>query len=149
MATYTLGTTNFAKPVGKFDSQVYVASTSGLVAGMRLFADRELMSVTSLAGFANLVNVRRGVDGTAAERHGTEVTVYSGAADQFYRQDPEGQPRTDLLVTPWINVRTGDVWFAQGDQFANGQRWWQKQTTTYGFGALGERLTTQTPTSST
>ena len=147
-ATYTLLETTFAAPVGKVDSQVKVASTSGLAAGSRLFADRELMQVVSL-DVSTLVNVRRGVDGTAAEAHGTDVTVYKGAADQFFSFDPQGRPREDLLVSPHINVRTGDVWYAQGDGAASGQRWWQKQSIGHDVGPLGVRLTTPDVSSST
>jgi len=147
-ATYTLGTTTFAAPVGKFDTQVKVASTSGLTPGMRLFADRELMRVVSL-GVSTLVNVQRGVDSTQAERHGTEVTVYSGSGEQFFDYDPVGQPRPDLLVSPHINIKTGDVWFAQGDGTVEGQRWWEKQTVTHSVGDLGVREVSLSPTSST
>lgn len=140
-ATYTLSTTTFAAPVGKFDSQVKVASTSGLAAGSRLFADQELMQVVSL-GVSTLVNVRRGIDGTASQSHGTEVVVYKGAADQFYSFDPQGRPREDLLVSPHINIRTGAVWFAQGDGTPAGQRWWQKQSIGHGVGPLGVRTST-------
>lgn len=144
----TLSTTSFSAPVGKFDSQVKVASTSGLTPGMRLFADRELMQVVSL-DVSTLVNVRRGIDGTSAERHGTDVTVYTGTGDQFYAHDPVGRPREDLLVSPHINIRTGDVWFAQGDGTATGERWWQKQSIGHGVGPLGVRTTTPDITSST
>ena len=147
-ATYVLSTTTFAAPVGKFDPQVKVASTSGLAAGSRLFSDRELMQVVSL-GVSTLVNVRRGVDGTASDSHGTDVTVYKGEADQFFSFDPQGRPREDLLVSPHINVRTGDVWFAQGDGSADGQRWWQKQSIGHDVGPLGVRTTTPDVSSST
>lgn len=147
-ATYTLSTTVFSVPVGKSDTQVKLASTSGLTPGMRLFADRELMRVVSL-GVSSLVNVQRGVDGTQAERHGTEVTVYTGSGEQFFTYDPTGQPRPDLLVSPHINIRTGDVWFAQGDGAVNGRRWWQKQTIDHTVGDLGVIQVTPTPTSST
>ncbi len=149
-ATVTLSTTTFAVPVKKSDAQVKVASTSGLTPGMRLFVDRELMRVVSL-GVSSLVNVLRGVDGTAAEQHGTDATVYIGAGDQFYSYDPTGAPLDAVLVSPWINIRTGDVFFASGDADPAGlqSRWWQKQTTTRGIGPLGVRTTTFDPTSST
>lgn len=150
-ATYTLSTTTFASPVGKFDRQVKVASTSGLSAGMRLFSDRELMSVESLPGYANLVEVRRGVDGTAAQRHGTDATVYTGTPDKFFSFDPQGMPHEAVLVSPHINVLTGDVWFADGDTAPVGfeQRWWHKQVVARGVGPLGVRTTTPDITSST
>lgn len=146
-ATYTLSTTTFAAPVSASDSQVKLASTSGLTPGMSLFVDRELMSVVSL-GVSSLVNVKRGVSGTYAQRHGTDATVYTGAAEQFYSFDPSGAPLEALLVSPWINVRTGDIWFAAGDGAPAGleQRWWQKQSIGHGTGALGVRTTTPDPT---
>ena len=79
-ATYTLSSTNFVVPVGKFDTQVKVASTSGLTPGSRLFADRELMQVVSL-DVSTLVNVRRGVDGTLAERHGEVLKAMLSTRD--------------------------------------------------------------------
>jgi hypothetical protein len=145
-ATYTLASTTFATPVGVSDTQVKVASTSGLAAGMRLYADRELMQVVSL-GVSSLVNVRRGVDGTTAQAHGTEVLVYMGTADQFFTHDPQGQPPFPLLVSPHINVSNGLVWFAQGDQLS--PRYWMPQTVTHSVGPLGVVVTTYSPTSST
>jgi hypothetical protein len=77
--------------------------------------------------------------------------VYIARADQLYSTDPYGRPPEAIPVSPWINVRTGDVFFAQGDTLPVGQgdRWWQKQTTTREAGALGVRVTTVTPESST
>lgn len=149
-ATYTLGQTTFSAPVGKSDIKVRVASTSGIVTGMRLWVDRELMSVTSL-DVSTLVNVRRGVDGTLATAHDTASPVYVGTGEQFSETDPQGWPSEATLVSPHINIRTGDVWFAQGDVMPTGQerRWWQKQSTTYSIGALGARRETSDPTSST
>ena len=149
-ATYTLASTNFAAPVAKDATQVYVASKSGLAAGMRLYSDRECMAVVSLHSSANLVNVRRGVDSTRAQEHGTDVTVWVATPDQLYDHDPQGRPREDLLVSPFINVLTGDVWFAQGDAapIGTGQRWWQKQVIGHTIGDLGTRITTPDPSSS-
>jgi hypothetical protein len=149
-ASTTLSTTTFTKPVGRSDSQVRVASTSGITAGMRLFVDRESMSVVSL-GVSTLVNVRRGVDGTLARDHDTAVPVYIATGEQLFEYDPQGWPAEAIMVSPHINVRTGDVWFARGDVMPTGQehRWWQKQTITRGIGALGIRTETGDPTSST
>lgn len=146
-ATTTLATTTLNQSCGASDSQIKVASTSGLTAGIRLWVDRELMSVVSLGAVSPWVNVRRGVDGTAGAAHSLGSTLTVGSADQFYESDPVGAPPNVVLVSPWINVRSGDVWFAQGE--ALGTRWWQKQTTTYSAGPLGVRVKTQDPTSST
>lgn len=149
-ATVTLSTTTLSTPVGTSEKQIEVASTSGLTEGTRLWIDRELMSVVSL-GVGNWVNVRRGVDGTNASAHASTATVYIGRADQFYSSDPVGSPPDAVLVSPYINTRSGEVWFAQGDVLPTGQaiRWWQRQTTTYETGPLGIRTTTLDPSSST
>ncbi len=148
-ATTTLSITSLAAPCGKDDPQIKVASTSGITAGMRLFIDRELMSVVSL-GVSTLVNVRRGVDGTLATAHTAAFPMYIGAADQFYNFDPQGKPPEAVLVSPHINVLTGDVWFAQGESGPNAvARWWQKQVITYTQGPLGYPSGTADPTSST
>jgi hypothetical protein len=148
-ATVTLSTTTLQTSVDPGDRQVLVASTSGLTAGTRLFVGKELMSVVSL-GVSNWVRVVRGVDGSAAQHHDSGATAYIGRADQFYDSDPVGAPAETIPVSPYVNVINGTVWYAQGDSLPVGsQRWWQKQTTTYGFGALGVRTTVLEPTSST
>lgn len=149
-ATVTLSTTTLLASVGAGDRQILVASTSGLAAGVRLWVDRELMSVAGL-GVGNWVDVLRGQDGTAGQHHDSGTTITIGQPDQFYSQDPVGAPPEAILVSPWINVINGSVWFAQGDTLPTGgtSRWWQKQTTTYGVSALGVRTTTLDPTSST
>lgn len=145
-ASNPLATTTFLTPVGKSDTQVRVASTSGLRAGMRLFADRECMQVVSL-GVSTLVNVRRGVDSTSADVHGTDVLVYIGTPDQFFTYDPQGQPPNALMVSPHINLTNGLVWFAQGDDASS--RYWTPQTVTRAVGPLGVVTVTYSPTSST
>lgn len=149
-ATATLSTTTLAAAVGPSDQQVKVASTSGLVAGDRLYLEGELMEVTGL-GVDPWVNVLRGRDGTAGAAHDSETTLYIGRADQFYSVDPPGVPPEAIPVSPYINVVGGSVWFAQGDVLPSGQtnRWWQKQTTTYSEGPLGVRTETLDPTVST
>ncbi len=149
-ATVTLSTTTLLAGVGAADRSVKVASTSGLTPSVRLFVNGELMEVVSL-GVSPWVNVRRGVDGTAAAPHDSADTIYIGRADQFYVSDPVGAPPEAIPVSPYINAINGTVWFAQGDAEPSGrcQRWWQQQTTTYGVGALGVRTSTLNPSSST
>jgi len=152
-ATVTLNTTTLTLPVGPNDRQVNVASTVGLNPDTRLCIagpDREVMDVVSV-GAGNWVDVRRGVDGTTASAHASATTVYIARADQLYDYDPVGMPGVAVPVSPWINIRTGAVWFAQGDIQPEGQtvRWWQQQTTTYDVGALGVRTVVLTPTEST
>jgi hypothetical protein len=149
-ATVTLSTTTLLEGVGAGDRQVRVASTSGLTPGKRLFFSSELATVVSL-GVGTWVNVLRGVDGTAAQPHDAGETIIIGRADQFYGSDPVGAPPEAIPVSPYVNVINGSVWFAQGDTLPTGQalRWWQKQSATYGVGALGVRTVTLDPTSST
>lgn len=148
--TVTLATTTLAAPASVTDQQIKLASTSGVLPGYRLYVDRELMAVTSL-GVSPWVNVRRGVDTTATAPHTSGQVVTIGTADQFYSSDPVGVPPAAVPVSPYINVLTGDFWYAQGDELpaGNSNRWWQKRSTTYTAGALGVRVSTQDPTSST
>jgi hypothetical protein len=145
-ATVTLSTTTLVNSVDPLDQAISVSSTSGLTPGVRLYIDRELMSVISL-GISPWVNVRRGMDGTATSRHASSSTVTIGRADQFYQHDPVGLPPEEVLVSPWINVITGDRWTAEGDEAGPGVggRWWQKTVVTHDTGALGVRTTTSTP----
>jgi len=149
-ATVTLSTTTLAAPVNSRDGRIKVASTSGLFAGYRLWIDKELMSVVSL-DVDTWVNVKRGVDGTSGSAHSSSATLTIGRADQFYTSDPVGSPPAAVLVSPWINVLSGKVWFAQGDTLPDGDsnRWWQEESVTRGVGPLGVRTTTLDPTEST
>lgn len=153
-ATVTLSTTSLYEAISDKAGEIKVASASGLVTGTRLWIDRELMSVTSVGVSTTpytIVKVRRGVDGTVATAHASSSTVTIGSAEQFYNYDPMGIPPTCIPVSPWINTRNGNVWYAQGDatEFAQNARWWQNVTNTYGVGSLGVRTVTSDPTSST
>lgn len=151
-ATVTLGTTTLLSPVLQGDAQITVASLSGLFPGIFLYVDRELMAVNGF-GVGTQVNVRRGVDGTIATPHTSGSTMYIGRGDQFYDLSPEGVPIASIPVSPYINVRTGQIWFAQGDATPSAtgtsNRWWQLQATTYDVGAMGVRTTVLSPTTST
>ena len=154
-ATVTLTTTNPTAFMSVADQAIVVASTTGLTPGIRLYADKELMTVVSLGlaqGSGTRVNVIRAVDGTKATHHDTTAVIWIGRGDQFYSTDPQGHPASVVLVSPHINVLNGNIWFPEGDTDVNGtfgltQRWWQLQTPTYGTGALGVRANTLAPTS--
>lgn len=149
-ATVTLPSTNFLKFAEVGDRMITVESTSGLTPGVRLYCEGELMTVVSLGVGSGEVNVRRGVDGTSARYHEPSAPIWIGRADQFYSQDPSGSPDEIILVSPYINVQNGSVWFAQGDAGIEGPyRWWQKQAMTADIGPLGVRTFTYAPTSST
>lgn len=149
-ATETLSSTTLGAPVGPHDTAVKLASTTGVFPGYRLFVNDELMAVESI-GVDSWVNVRRGVDGTKGSAHPSSATVWIGQAHQFYDRDPVGRPPSAVLVSPWINVSNGSVWFARGNALpeSDANRWWQKQTVTHSEGALGVITTTYDPTVST
>lgn len=145
-ATVTLSTTSFTTAVGATDDVVQVASTAGIAKGLRLFAITECMQVVALTGIGNGVKVLRGCDGTSSQRHATNETVYIARGDQLYANDPMGVPPDNPLVSPRINVISGNIWVTQGDDVGPGRaaRTWQKQTTTQAPGDLGIRVTTTT-----
>jgi len=153
-ATVTLASTTLKQAVAAADAAIVLVSTAGVVPGLRLYladsvASRgELVTVVSL-GLGTTVNVRRGGDGTATADHAAGSPVLIGRGDQFYATDPVGMPPVAVLVSPWVNVRTGTQWLAQGDEAGpgTGLRFWQAVTTTSVPGVLGGRVTTQTPSS--
>jgi hypothetical protein len=142
-ATVTLATTSFARPVEVGDRIVTLADVSNIVvnevAPIQLFVDGELMSVEKAVGVANQFYVYRGDDGTVSSRHATNATVYIGRSDQFYNVDPVGLPPNELPVYPYINVRNGSIWTAEGDESGPGLqgRIWSRVTRTIDAGALG------------
>jgi hypothetical protein len=135
----TLATTTLAASIDPSDPAVTLVSASGVVPGMRLYIDRELMVVLRVSG--TIVSVSRGHGGTATTPHGASTLVTLGTPDQFYMQDPVGPPPADVLVTPWINVVNGTQWVAQGDETGPNQsiRWWAPLQVTHDVGALGVR----------
>ena len=148
VALYTLATTTFASNVGELDTNVNLTSTTGVVPGMRLFADRECFAVEKLTGVGNYAIVRRGVDGTFNRPHNTIQTVYIARPDQLFMIDPVGIPIAGVYSNPHINVTTGVIWVVQGDDSGPGiyARTWQPVTATQTAGPLGVRtLTTTTP----
>lgn len=138
-ALATLTTTTLVTPVSSSDTSIQLTSTSGIIPGLFLYCDMELMRVTGL-GLGTWVNVRRGMDGTAGSAHASLQPVTIGRGDQFYRSNPVGAPPPSVLVSPWINVLTGEQWTPQGDETGpNAARWWARTEYTHGIGALGVR----------
>ncbi len=139
-ALATLATTLLVNPVASSDSSVQLTSLDGVLPGLCLYADRELMIVVSL-GLGTSVNVLRGQSGTASTPHASQSVVTIGRGDQFYDTNPAGLPVQPVLVSPWINVLSGEQWFYQGDETgANaGAAYWQRTLHTRGIGSLGVR----------
>lgn len=146
-ATFSLTGLRLTRGVDEREPVVSVTSTSGLAPGIRLFVDKEMLSVVSLG--PDGVRCLRGVDGTRATHHDSGAIGVFGAADLFFTYDPQGAPGEVVLVYPHINIRTGDAWFPQGDEAPAGKayRWWQKAEITYSQGALGILRVTFTPAS--
>lgn len=149
-ATVTLSTTTLTNGIGPQEREVKLASNSGVLAGLFLFVDRELMKVERLLD-NGLVRVVRGQGGTSGQKHSSSAVVTIGSGTQFYSQDPVGSPAEATEVAPWINVQNGKVWYAQGDAQPTGLtfRWWQEVTTSYSAGPLGIRVSESSPSSST
>src|SRR5262245_420250 len=118
-ATETLATVTLLSTMDAQEASLLLSSTTGIFPGVRLFVDRELMQVIGI-GVGNNVNVRRGVDGSAAAPHVNNSTMYYGRASQFYQSNPLGRPTDAVLVTPYINVVNGTVWLPQGDNHPPG-----------------------------
>lgn len=155
VATVSLTTTTFTATVEPGDTKVILASATGITpstalpqGGTHLYVDRELMLVERFTGIGNEAVVRRGLDGTAISRHATNATVWIGRGDQFYNTTPMGLPPAVLLVYPYIDVRTGVIWVAQGDEsgVGNAGRIWAPMTITLSTDALGnQHVVTTTP----
>ena len=149
-ATVTLSTITLAEGCDASAGRIKVSSTSGLTYGLRLYVGGELMNVLRI-DVSPWVVVARGVDGSRAAAHPSGDTVYIGRADQFYAVPPFGRPDAAILVSPYIDVVAGNIYFAQGDvnPTASANRWWQIQTNTRTSGPLGVVTTTLDPASST
>ena len=142
MATVNLASTTFKAPVQSGDTILYLNSTSGIVPGVFLFANREAMRVQYVNAVNSGVVVLRGVSGTATRVHSPLETVWIALGSQLYEQDPVGVPSVGVYVSPHINVINGNVWVPTGDETQDGSqaRLWQLVTSAPGAGALGVRV---------
>lgn len=149
-AIETLAQTTLALTVAARDGRIKLTSTANVVPGLFVWFDGELSKVLTVEA-QNWVTVQRGQGGSPARMHVGGVTAYIGRGDQFYSTDPVGRPPDQIRVSPHINTMNGSVWFSQGDMEPAGQgdRWWQKQAITRTIGALGVRVTTADPETST
>ena len=149
-ATTTLSTTTLATGCTDRDTRIQLASTSGVRPGLFLWFDGEAVEVRRIDVDPWII-VKRGVAGSMALPHSSGVPVYIARADQLYEGPPMGRPEGAVLVSPYIDVRAGKLYFAQGDTTPSGTavRWWQEQTNTRVAGPLGSTTSTLNPTSST
>jgi hypothetical protein len=147
----TLASTTLAEGCDGASTRIKLTSTTGLTGTVsRIWCGGELMKFERV-DISPWVIVRRGVDGSKASPHASGEAIYIGQADQFFYGPPAGRPDATVLVSPYIDVVNGNVYFAQGDTTptATANRWWQIQTTTRTSGPLGVQTSTLDPTSST
>ena len=146
-ATVTLATTTLQQPIGPGDTALLPASLSGLLPGIQLYIDAELLHIVDPTLPGGWVKVLRGRAGTATTAHASSALITIGRADQFYDRNPVGSPQAAEPVQPWINVVNGTIWVPQGDETGPNQaRYWRQVTTTYGISGLGSRTAVQNPT---
>lgn len=135
---YTLGQTTLGATITAGQTQIPLASVTGVNGygpnlqpiissstspQSHLFIDREEIQVLSVNTVSKIVQVTRGVNGTRGAAHRSGQMVLSGPAIAFYTYDPGGTPGSvggstggdncttaNVLVTPWLNVRTGAQW---------------------------------------
>lgn len=150
-ATVSLNTTSFAVTVEPSDQIITFADTTNLsstnATQLCVYVDNELIRLVRPTTGSQWA-VRRGIGGTAASRHATNVVVWIGRADQFYDTDPIGLPLNEIAVYPYINVLNGSIWVPEGDETASGlqARIWSKVTRSIDPGALGiNQLVVNTP----
>jgi len=98
--------TTLALPVSVTDSQVVLASGTGVLPGMLLYFDRETMQIASV--FGATVQVYRGIQNTNVLAHSAGVPAYFGTADQFFSSDPKGACSANAALT-FVRPQTGDT----------------------------------------
>jgi hypothetical protein len=138
-ALATLTTTTLAAAVSSSDSRVQLTSIAGVVPGIFLYCEQELMLVEGMS-IGTEVLVQRGVEGTSGQAHSSLDPVTIGRGDQFYQTNPFGGAPAVQLVSPWINVLTGEQWTAQGDETGlTPNLYWARTQYARSIGAFGVR----------
>jgi hypothetical protein len=137
----TLATATLTVFLERLADHVWLSTTANATKGALIVIDAEALEVLGIPVANAAVRVRRGVAGTNAHRHVNGTTVYLGSPDQFRSVDPLGIPSAFGDPNPWINLRTGQYWLAQGDTVGAGitARYWQKVDSVRTIGALGVR----------
>ena len=112
------------------DDTMTVTSSTGFVVGQLVLIDLEVVRIQSLngtAGTSTLINIQRGVDGTAVRNHDNAKTIIVSLQNNDFKQiDPQSwsadctQGTGEAAILPWVNSRTGVVWTCFG---GSGPRW--------------------------
>lgn len=134
--------TTLAASVTSAQTQIPLASVSGINVGDVLFFDGEAVCIQSFVAAGNPAIVTRGYGGTTASSHLAGSLVIAGRPHHFKTHDPKGIPLDFPYTNPWVNIRDNRVWRAQGDQVGPGvlMRYWTPITLTQAIGALGVRV---------
>lgn len=103
-------TTTLANAITDYDTQLVVASASGVSLDGILYLDHEAMRVTGINGTA--IAVRRGTEGTRAWSHAAGATIYTGPASAFIQIDLYGTCTYPSAITR-LNVLNGNIWQCQ------------------------------------
>lgn len=149
MANIIPNQTPLAKSIGSSDVWIPLTSVANITLPNDMaWIDRELLQIDAINSTMSppQAKVRRGIGGTAAVSHGLGATVTTGPPTIFYGSDPVGVPAPGSLPY-WINVKTGVIWVAQGDEAGPGAvtRYWAPQVVTYSIGSLGVRNVSVSP----
>lgn len=114
MSYNTLTTTTLAAAVSLTDTQIQLASATGLsfTSPTLLFCEGEAMTLTQLpnqtAPVATAVGVTRI---TRKLAHPSGAAVYIGNPSWFRDYDPGGAAvAATEYITPWINIKNGNIW---------------------------------------
>lgn len=114
-AQATVNSTTLAAAVTSINAiAIQVTSSTTMVAGQFLYADREMMRITSVAR-TPIIDVQRGVNGTRADLHASLTLLWSGPSNYFYDNEVAGPcTATNETSLPHIVRITGNVYDCKG-----------------------------------
>lgn len=124
-AQTTLNSTTWSSAVSPTQTSVVLASVTctncTFAAGIRLWADLEMMQVAGSYVSGTTVPVIRGVNGTQVAAHASGATVFLGPGERFATRDPPNGPCNRFIQNvngyyPWHNITTGGEWLCDNGQ---------------------------------
>ena len=115
LAQTSITTTTLTEVVDRIETEIGVASLTGISVGDYMVVDSEVMQVNSLG--TAVVRVTRGVAGSKVDNHATGRLVYHEVPAAFITEDLVGACTTGSEYpnfTPLINLRTGNRFTCTG-----------------------------------
>jgi hypothetical protein len=112
-------TTTTSETLNATETDVTVASASGIAVGDIMYIDKEAMSVVSISG--TIIQVRRGQAGSGSDDHVSGATVYHEVPGSFISSDLVGTCTAGSEYpnfTPLINPRTGNMFTCTNSEWA-------------------------------